>query len=201
MLEDAANELFLENGYAGTTIEQITSRAGVSRNTFFNYFDAKSDVFWVHIDDRIATLADALSAVHKDVPVMKAVAEGIESFGVQFGPSQVPWALTQYELIGSTAELQTSALARVPRIARILTTFLTQRLDVAASRAVTADERNRRNLLIASAANALTGAMIAGSQAWAAAGTVRGPLAPYLSAAIAPVCAGFADLLQGKRPI
>ncbi|MBC7441420.1 MAG: TetR family transcriptional regulator, partial [Ramlibacter sp.] len=50
MLEEAAAELFLEQTYAGTTIEQITRRAGVSRNTFFNYFRAKSDLLWVDVD-------------------------------------------------------------------------------------------------------------------------------------------------------
>ena len=65
MLQEAAFELFLENSYAGTSIEQITQRAGVSRNTFFNYFKAKSDVFWVDLDATIGHFAQAL----KDTPV------------------------------------------------------------------------------------------------------------------------------------
>ncbi|WP_111718995.1 TetR/AcrR family transcriptional regulator [Homoserinimonas sp. OAct 916] len=182
MLEDAANELFLENGYAGTTIEQITTRAGVSRNTFFNYFQAKSDVFWVHVDDRLATLDDALNGIPDEIPLMKALADGIAALGHQFGPSEVPWALTQYDVIGDVAELQASALSRVMRIARILAEFIASRLTSGA-----AEAQNRAQSL----AYAVTGAMIAGAQAWAAAGTGRGSLAPFLTAAVAPICAGF----------
>ena len=49
-LEEAAAELFLEQGYPHTTVDDIASRAGVSRATFFNYFHNKSDVLWVDVD-------------------------------------------------------------------------------------------------------------------------------------------------------
>src|SRR4051812_47452394 len=55
-IEEAAAELFLENSFAGTTIDQITQRAGVSRATFFNYFTQKSDLLWVGVDDAIHQL-------------------------------------------------------------------------------------------------------------------------------------------------
>jgi len=54
LLEEAATELFLEQGYTQTTIDQISSRAGVSRATFFNYFDSKSDVLWLEVDLALA---------------------------------------------------------------------------------------------------------------------------------------------------
>ena len=42
---DAARELFLEQGFAGTTIEQIAERAGVSKASFYTYFPTKRDAF------------------------------------------------------------------------------------------------------------------------------------------------------------
>jgi AcrR family transcriptional regulator len=39
----AAGELVTENGLSGTTVEAIASQAGVSRRTFFNYFQSKED--------------------------------------------------------------------------------------------------------------------------------------------------------------
>lgn len=180
MLEDAAFELFLENGYAGTTVEQITQRAGVSRNTFFNYFGAKSDVFWVYVDEQISTLAETLDATPAGVPMMSAIRTGVARLGNQFGPSQVPWVLTQHELIGSVTELQTSALTRLTAVARLLDNYAAKRLDVTPNSA-----------FVQSLSFAVTGAMIAGAQAWAAAGTGRGQLEPYLTAAIDPVCDGF----------
>jgi len=41
---NAARRLFLEQGVGSTTVEQITSRAGVAKGTFYLYFGCKEDV-------------------------------------------------------------------------------------------------------------------------------------------------------------
>ena len=41
---DNARELFLDRGYVSTSVEDITSAAGVSRATFWTYFATKQDV-------------------------------------------------------------------------------------------------------------------------------------------------------------
>lgn len=43
-LYTSALELFAEQGYEGTTIDQITERADVARGTFFNHFQRKEDL-------------------------------------------------------------------------------------------------------------------------------------------------------------
>jgi AcrR family transcriptional regulator len=43
-LMNAARRLFLKQGIATTTIEQITSAAGVAKGTFYLYFSSKDDV-------------------------------------------------------------------------------------------------------------------------------------------------------------
>ena len=179
MLQEAAFELFLENSYAGTSIDQITQRAGVSRNTFFNYFAGKSDVFWVDLDETLGELAAQLRLTAPDTPVMRAVAEAIVSLGRHFGPSRVPFALTQYQLIGSMHELQASALVRFTRQAKVLCDFLSR------------DDPDRDPLLARAAAYAALGATVAAAQTWAAAGTARGDLEPYLTRALTPVVEGF----------
>ncbi len=40
-IEQAAVELVLRDGLAATTVDAIAERAGISRRTFFNYFDGK----------------------------------------------------------------------------------------------------------------------------------------------------------------
>ena len=55
-LAEAACELFLEQGFEATSIADITSRAGVSRSSFFNYFASKSDVLWAGLDERLTSL-------------------------------------------------------------------------------------------------------------------------------------------------
>lgn len=42
-IEDAATRLVDEHGFPAVTIEQICEDAGISRRTFFNYFDTKDE--------------------------------------------------------------------------------------------------------------------------------------------------------------
>lgn len=44
-LEEAALALFVEQGYHRTSVEQIVTRAGVARGTFYLYFDRKAALF------------------------------------------------------------------------------------------------------------------------------------------------------------
>ncbi|MET3768680.1 AcrR family transcriptional regulator [Marisediminicola sp. UYEF4] len=186
MLQEAAFELFLENGYAGTTVTQITQRAGVSRATFFNYFSAKSDVFWIDLDDVLARLPHGLATTDARAPVMQAMCSAIVSASASLGPSKVPWALTHLSMIGDIGELQSSAMSRLACQARILTEFITRRIG-----------RGSEAALIARAASfAAIGAVIAATQAWADASTKRGELGPYLTAALSPLCHGVQDAID-----
>jgi AcrR family transcriptional regulator len=184
MLEDAAMDLFVEQSYAGTTVEQIAQRAGVSRNTFFNYFESKSDVFWVLVDDRLATLPEALGRTAEGLPVLEGLRDALLAVGGGFGPSTVPWVLTQAELIGSVHELQASALSRLARQAAVIARFVEERAS-----------RPLPSHLSRALAYASIGAAVAAVQAWAAEGPTRGELVPYLEEALAPVVAGFTPVV------
>jgi len=63
----AAVELFLEQGYEMTTIEQIVARADVAKGTFFIHFPTKKAVIFYLGEQRVALmeelLADKLTAV------------------------------------------------------------------------------------------------------------------------------------------
>ena len=50
MIAEAAAELFLEQTYTGTTVDDIARRSGVSRATFFNYFGSNSDLLLLEVD-------------------------------------------------------------------------------------------------------------------------------------------------------
>jgi AcrR family transcriptional regulator len=179
MLEEAACELFLENTYAGTTIEQIAARAGVSRNTFFNYFDAKSDVLWAGVDDAIEALTESLATRHDGQDALVAVRTVLIGAATWFGPGQLPLAVTQYDVMGAQDELKTSGLPRFLRLADAVERFLASR---------TSDQDGTRAKVIAFA---LVAAVAAAGSAWARAGTARHPLSEYVAEAITPICRGF----------
>lgn len=49
----AAIELFEENGYESTTVEQISAHAGVAPRTFFHHFATKDDILFDGYADRL----------------------------------------------------------------------------------------------------------------------------------------------------
>lgn len=179
ILQDAAFDLFLERSYGQTSVADITQRAGVSRATFFNYFSSKSDVFWVELDDALDQIHIELGAPPGRGPVgepaagVQAVVAGLDTLAAQLGDTKVPFALTQYELIGNVGELQSSALARFSRLAGDIAAVL-ERSGFPPARARTASY-------------AIVAAAVSAAQEWADAGTRRGPLKNYLRQAVSPI--------------
>ena len=63
-LSTAAIELFSEQGFAATTVPQITERAGLTTRTFYRHFADKGDVLFPHTDAQ----ADTQAALDKPRP-------------------------------------------------------------------------------------------------------------------------------------
>src|ERR1700760_2117637 len=61
LLTDAAREVFAEYGYSATTRE-ITTRAGVSHDLIFRYFENKERLFF---DAVVTPLMDAVGGLHQ----------------------------------------------------------------------------------------------------------------------------------------
>lgn len=65
LLLDAAEAVLIEQGLAGATIDQITTRAGVAKGTFYLYFRSKDEVVGAlqqrFFDGMMAAAADAAS--------------------------------------------------------------------------------------------------------------------------------------------
>jgi AcrR family transcriptional regulator len=74
-IQAAALALFLERGFDGTTIEDITEAADVSKRSFFDYFPSKEEVVSAWQDNFADELAEAVAAQPKDASIV-AVIEG-----------------------------------------------------------------------------------------------------------------------------
>jgi AcrR family transcriptional regulator len=59
-IEEAALTLFADQGYDGTTIEQIAEAAEFSPTTFFRYFASKSEVLLAPQQEQLPELQDAI---------------------------------------------------------------------------------------------------------------------------------------------
>jgi len=180
MLADAAAELFLERGYAGTTVDDIARRAGVSRGTFFNYFEAKSDLFWLDLDQTLAGLGDRLRASSGSSPV-RAVEGALVALAEAHDPERVPWALTQSEAMALGDDLVASAAVRFVRQQGVVASYVAERTG-----------RDRSDLTCQVVGASLIGAATTAVSTWARTGVTRGPLGPLVAAAIAPVADGLA---------
>jgi AcrR family transcriptional regulator len=53
LIIDAAMELFLEDGYVATTMDDIAESAGVARRTIYNQFGSKAALLLAAINDRV----------------------------------------------------------------------------------------------------------------------------------------------------
>jgi AcrR family transcriptional regulator len=56
-ISEAALELFLAKGFDATTLDEIAAEAGISRRTFFYYFESKDEILAVYLGDRTAALS------------------------------------------------------------------------------------------------------------------------------------------------
>lgn len=170
-LADAASELCLELGYPAVTVEGIARRAGVSRSTFFAYFDSKSDVLWADLDQAIDRACAAVADAPDDAAVALALAAAVAPWR-----DQVPWALRDAATIDAVDDLVNAAPSRVARLVGLVA----QRLAVV----VDADPGDA---VVLAHAGALVGAAIAAIAAWSRAGRDRGPAEDAVRTALAPL--------------
>ncbi|MEZ3161258.1 TetR/AcrR family transcriptional regulator [Microbacterium sp. BWT-B31] len=169
-LAEAACELFLEQGYDGTSIADIANRAGVSRSSFFNYFESKADILWAGLDERIAAL-DARLADDQTTDAATAVLAGLTVLGDGFAPDSLALAIVNADAMGLETELEREAGVRRTRIGAVVAARLHRSgIDVIPSRVAGA---------------AFAGAVLAAIEAWAHEGAGRAPLARVLAEGLA----------------
>jgi AcrR family transcriptional regulator len=68
-LIEAAQDLFVAQGFEATTVDQIAAAVGMAKRTFFRYFPSKEDLVLGKYDATAERLVDALEARPLDEPV------------------------------------------------------------------------------------------------------------------------------------
>ena len=107
-LELISLRLFTQDGFEDTTVERIAAAAGVSRRTFFRYFESKADVLWHAFDGEVRALREAFAAVPPQVPMMVAIRQVVVGVN-RYRPEDVPELRVRMSLISSVPALQASA--------------------------------------------------------------------------------------------
>jgi TetR/AcrR family transcriptional repressor of mexJK operon len=66
---EAARALFLEKGYAGTTMEEIAARAGITKRTVYNNYSDKGALFTQIVEEVIAYAEEFARGLRAELPV------------------------------------------------------------------------------------------------------------------------------------
>jgi mycofactocin system transcriptional regulator len=79
-LERVAYQLFEEHGFDETSIDDITTAAGIARRTFFRYYPSKFDLVWGDFDKECDRLCRWFRAVPAETPMMEAIHQAVLEF-------------------------------------------------------------------------------------------------------------------------
>ncbi len=126
-LEVIALRLFTEDGFEDTTVDRIAAAAGVSKRTFFRYFDSKADVLWHAFDGEVRALQAAFAAVPPHLPLMAAIRQVVVGVN-RYRAEDVPELRTRMNLIGSVPALAASAAQHYDAWERAVGQFAASRL-------------------------------------------------------------------------
>jgi AcrR family transcriptional regulator len=97
-------ELFLKNGFANTTIDEIVEPLGIAKRTFFRYFGVKEDLVFAWYEDLTTVLVDELKRRPEQEKPFDAVCNTLSSL-LKLYDENPQWALSMVRLSGETPSL------------------------------------------------------------------------------------------------
>ena len=154
LLVEVAIELFLEQGFDATTVDQIAARAEISQRTYFRYFPTKEAVVFQDHARRIARFRELL-AVHRGAGTpLETVWHALDELTADFVRDREQF-LTEYRIVTASPLL----IARDVELDLEYEAAIAETL-AGASRARSAQQRARIH------AGAIFGAVRAVMQEW-----------------------------------
>jgi AcrR family transcriptional regulator len=84
-LHDAAMSLFSDQGFDGTTVEEIAAACEMSPRTFFRYFPTKEDVLFGDFEQRSTALVETLAAQPVDLTPLAAIHAAMRAIALTYG--------------------------------------------------------------------------------------------------------------------
>jgi mycofactocin system transcriptional regulator len=178
-LELVALRLFTERGYDGTTVDDLAAAVGISRRSFFRYFDAKADVLWGQFDSEVERLRAALADVPAELSVMAAIRQAVGAVN-RYSAAAVDELRTRMTLVSTVPELAASAAVHYDAWEQVVIDFAARRTGLPAE-----------HLYPVAVGRATLATCRAAYEQWAARGDAD--LTVYLDAALGALAGGFSD--------
>lgn len=151
---DVAMRLFIEGGFDSTTVDQICAAAGLSRRTFFRYFQGKESVV-VAVLNELADAGSLMFAARPDDDVWSVLRHCMDPF-VAWSEENHARALETIRLVEEDSALRSAYLLRVDQWRGSLTQLVAARLGPL-------PDRDLRAAVVAAAG---MGAFLAGGREW-----------------------------------
>jgi AcrR family transcriptional regulator len=107
-IRSEAIRLFAEQGFAGTTVEQIAEAADISPSTFFRYFPTKEAV--IVTDDYDPQMFQEFRAQPADLHPVRAFRNAIRVVFGQMTPAQLDQEQVRQKLLQTVPELRSAML-------------------------------------------------------------------------------------------
>lgn len=126
-IEQGAFRLFETHGFEATTLEAIAREIGVSRRTLARYYPSKNDIPWGQFDLTLEHFARLLAAIPTDVPVWKAVHQGVIAFN-DFPPDADPSHRDRMRLILRTPALQAHSVHKYAAWRQVIADYVATRV-------------------------------------------------------------------------
>ena len=126
-LVNAAVDLFTEQGYDATTVNEIAERAGLTKTTFFRHFADKREVLFAGQEIHGRLLADAIAALPDEATPLQAVGAALDALTAVFTNDRREFSTHLRAVIADNAELQERAVFKRVRLAAAMADALHKR--------------------------------------------------------------------------
>jgi TetR/AcrR family transcriptional regulator, regulator of mycofactocin system len=123
----AALDLFNRHGYDETTVDEIAAAVGVSRRTFFRYYDSKRDAVWGEFDAELIRLGNELGSAPDDEPMMDVLRRAVMATN-RFGAGELDELRIRMGLISTVPTLVAHSAVRYAEWCDVVARFVAGRI-------------------------------------------------------------------------
>lgn len=173
--------LFVEQGYAATSLTQIARAAGLSRTSLFSYFPAKRDLLWEDHDAAVGRIRGALEAARAE-HVIDVLVVGMLAVATYDVADHDAFAI-RWQIVHDDVELRSFAAVRSDELLKLF-------VDAAVQKAPGVDE-----VLVDSVARALMAVASHATEGWSSSTHPDQRLDEFTAARLAPLVDALRPLL------
>lgn len=123
-----ALRLFIGNGYDAVTVEDIAAAAGISRRTFFRYFDSKQEVPWGDFESLLSQFEHVLNQAPADESMLSAIQGAVHRFN-EVPQSEIANHRHRMRILLTTPELVAFSTVRYSSWRLVIARFVARRLE------------------------------------------------------------------------